>query len=190
MERPTAYGYAGIMLGFVGLGLLLAPRLANVRGTATELAGIAIQIVATWLWTTGSIISKRRPVEADAIVSTGIQMLAAGVVLTVIATLHGEWSRVTFTPAGIGAILYLVVFGSCVAFTAFIWLLRNAPASKVMTYAYVNPVVAMFLGWLILNEVVDGWVLAGMIIIVAGVALATSAPTRPSVAPKASTFSP
>ncbi len=190
MERPTARGYAGLVLGFLGLGVLLAPRLADVGGTATELAGIAIQIVATWLWTTGSIISKRRPVETDVIVSTGIQMLTAGVVLTVLATVLGEWGRVTFTPAGVGAILYLIIFGSCVAFTAFVWLLRNVPASKVMTYAYVNPVVAMFLGWLVLSEVIDGWVFAGMAVIVAGVALATSAPTRPAVMPGASTLSP
>ncbi len=180
MERPTARGYAGLVLGFIGLGLLLAPRLTDIGGSTTELAGIGIQIVATWLWTTGSIYSKRRPVKADAIVATGLQMLAAGAVCSVIALIAGEWTRVRFTPAGTGALLYLIIMGSCVAFTAFVWLLRNAPASKVMTYAYVNPVVAVFLGWIVLREQLDPWMFAGMAIIVGGVALATSAPVRPS----------
>ncbi|MDP2400949.1 MAG: EamA family transporter, partial [Actinomycetota bacterium] len=178
-------------LGFAGLGILLVPRLSGIGGTRTELLGIGIQILATWLWTTGSIISRRRPVKTDAIVATGIEMLAAGVVLTVLATVLGEWQRVTFTPAGVGAILYLIIMGSCVAFTAFVWLLSNVPASKVMTYAFVNPVVAVFLGWLVLREAIDVWVFAGMAVIVAGVALATTAPMRPAKPlPGDSTLSP
>lgn len=180
MERPSARGYLGLVLGFAGLGILLAPRITGISGGPTEVLGIGIEILATWLWTTGSIISKRRPVAADALVATGYEMLAASAVLVVIATARGEWTHITLTPAGIGSLLYLIVIGSCVAFTAFVWLLRNAPASKVMTYAYVNPVVAVFLGWLVLSEPIDGWVIAGMAVIVAGVALATSAPTRPA----------
>ena len=179
MERPTARGYAGLVLGFAGLGILLLPRMAGISGSGTELLGIGIEIVATWLWTTGSIVSKRRPVKADALVATGYQMIAASALLITIATVQGEWSRITFTPAGVWSLLYLIVVGSCVAFTAFVWLMRHVPASKVMTYAYVNPVVAVFLGWLVLSEPIDGWVIAGMAVIVAGVALATSAPTRP-----------
>lgn len=180
MERPTARGYLGLALGFAGLGILLAPRITNLSGSGTEVLGIGIEILATWLWMTGSIVSKRRPVKADALVATGYEMLAASAVLVLIATVRGEWSHITLTPAGIGSLLYLIVIGSCVAFTAFVWLLRHAPASKVMTYAYVNPVVAVFLGWLVLSEPIDGWMLAGMTVIVAGVALATSAPTRPA----------
>lgn len=179
MERPTARGYAGLVLGFVGLGVLLVPRMTGISGSSTELLGIGIEIIATWLWTTGSIISKRRPVKADALVATGYEMLAASALLIVIATARDEWSQITLTPAAVWSLLYLIVIGSCVAFTAFVWLMRHVPASKVMTYAYVNPVVAVFLGWLVLSEPIDGWVIAGMAVIVAGVALATSAPTRP-----------
>ncbi|HEX9092765.1 MAG TPA: EamA family transporter [Coriobacteriia bacterium] len=179
MERPSARGVAGLVLGFSGLGILMAPRLTGVTGTARELAGIGIMIVGTWLWTAGSVISKKRPVRADAMVATGYEMLTAGAVLCVIATVLGEWGSVSFTPAGVGALAYLILVGSALAFTAFVWLLRNAPASKVMTYAYVNPVVAAFLGWLVLGERLDPWAIAGMVVIVIGVALATSAPTRP-----------
>jgi drug/metabolite transporter (DMT)-like permease len=179
MSRPSARGYAGLAIGFVGLGILLAPRFAGIGVDGIGLAGIALQVLATWLWTTGSVISKRRPVKTDAVVATAYQMLVAGAMLAVIATANNEWSGLTFTPTGVGSLLYLILIGSCLAFTAFVWLLRNAPASKVMTYAYVNPVVAVFLGWVVLAEPVDVWVLVGMAVIITGVALTTSAPVRP-----------
>lgn len=185
MERPSWRGILGLFVGFSGLGILMAPRLVGLRGTREEFIGIGIQILGTWLWTAGSMYSKRHPVKTDALVATGYEMGVAGVVLLGIGTVVGEWPHFILTPGGIGAIVYLSVMGSCVAFTAFVWLLRNAPASKVMTYAYVNPVIAVFLGWLVLREPVDGWVLAGMAVIVAGVALTTSAPTRPPRLPHA-----
>jgi drug/metabolite transporter (DMT)-like permease len=189
MDRPTARGYVGLVVGFAGLGVLMAPRLTGIAGTPRELIGVATQILGTWLWSAGSILSKRRPIKADALVATGYEMLTAGAVLLVIGTLKGEWPSFTLSTSGALALAYLIVFGSSIAFTAFVWLLRHAPASKVMTYAYVNPVIAVFLGWaagaigLVPPEPVDGWVLAGMAIIVAGVALTTSAPSRPGVAP-------
>lgn len=187
MERPTWRGYLGLVIGLVGLGVLLYPRLAGMGGGGTDLVGVGLQILATWLWTTGSVISKRRPVKTDAIVATAYEMLTAGAVLAVIATVRGEWTDVTLTPEGVGALLYLILIGSCVAFTAFVWLLRNVPTSKVMTYAFVNPVVAVLLGWIVLSEPIDVWVIAGMSIIVAGVALTTTAPTRP---PRSATKKP
>jgi len=188
MDRPSARGYLGLVIGFLGLGVLMAPRLAGISGTPEELIGVGIQILGTWLWTAGSILSKRRPVKADALVATGYEMLTAGTVLLIVGSVLGEWGRFVLTGTGAWALAYLIVFGSCVAFTAFVWLLRHAPASKVMTYAYVNPVIAVFLGLaagslgLVPPEPLDGWVLAGMTIIVAGVALTTSAPTRPGTA--------
>ncbi len=188
MERPTARGVAGLVLGFAGLGLLLWPRIAGVHGSGVEWLGVGLQVFATWLWTTGSLISKRRPVKANAIVATGYEMLIAGGVLLALGTVLGEWPRMgSISAGGIWALAYLIVFGSCIAFTSFVWLLRNVATSKVMTYTYVNPVVAVFLGWaagtvgLISSpEPVDAWVLAGMTVIVAGVALTTTAPTRPA----------
>ncbi|KAF0208532.1 MAG: EamA family transporter [Actinomycetota bacterium] len=180
MERPSARGIVGLVVGFSGLAILMVPRMAGLRGTPEELIGIGIQVIGTWLWTTGSIYSKRNPVKTDALVATAYEMLTAGVILLGIGTVLGEWAHFTLSMKGFWTIAYLSVMGSCVAFTAFVWLLRNAPASKVMTYAYVNPVIAVFLGWLVLREPVDGWVLAGMAVIVAGVALTTSAPTRPA----------
>lgn len=189
LDRPTARGYLGLVVGFIGLGVLVAPRLTGVSGTPKELFGIGLQILGTWLWTFGTVFSKKHPVKTDAIVATGYEMLTAGGVLLVIGTAANEWPRITFTAAGASALAYLIVFGSCIAFTAFVWLLKHAPASKVMTYAYVNPVIAVFLGWaagrlgLVAPEPVDAWMAVGMTIIVIGVALTTSAPTRPAAQP-------
>lgn len=183
MERPSRRGIVGLLIGFAGLGILMTPRLLGLAGAPGEILWIAVIILGGWSWAAGSIISKKRPVRADAMVATGYEMLAAGLVLTAIATVLGEWPSVRFTPAGAGALVYLIVIGSAVAFTAFVWLLRNAPASKVMTYAYVNPVVAAFLGWIVLGERLDAWAMAGMVVIVIGVALTTSAPVRASRTP-------
>ncbi len=182
MDRPSALGYAGIALGFIGLAVLLWPRL-TLPGSGPQLLGSCIAIVATFIWMIGSVYSKRHPVRVDAIVATGYEMLAAGLVTLVIGVLKGEVpqllsGRVDVLPAA-SATAYLAVVGSCVAFTAFVWALRHAPASKVMTYSFVNPVVAVFLGWLVLREPLDWWIVAGMAVIVAGVALTTTAPTRP-----------
>ena len=187
MDRPTRRGAGGLVLGLVGLVLLVGPRIGGVSGTASELLGIAIQVVGTWLWVGGSIVSKRRPLTADGTVATGYEMLVAGGVLLVVGTMRGEWTDLHLTPVAFGALAYLSVIGSAVAFTAFMWLIRNIAASKVMTYAYVNPVVAVVLGYLAglvgllaAPERLDAWGLAGMVVIVAGVALATSAPTPPA----------
>jgi drug/metabolite transporter (DMT)-like permease len=185
MQRPSAAGWLGLGIGFAGLAVLLWPRLTGVSAGTRELIGVAIQILATWLWAAGTIYSKRRPVRADGMVVTGYQMLIAGGVTLLIGTALGEWARLDITPKGAAALAYLTIFGSCVAFSAFIYALAHLPASKVMTYAYVNPVIAVFAGWaagsvgLVPAEPVTVAVLAGMVVIIAGVALTTTAPTLP-----------
>jgi len=195
-ERPTGRGIAGLVIGFIGLGVLMWPRITGLHGSSAEWIGVALQVFATLLWTTGSLISKRRPVKVNAIVATGYELAIAGILLTALGIVLGEAPLMAaVTPTGMWVLAYLTVFGSCIAFTAFVWLLANVPTSKVMTYTYVNPVVAVFLGWaagvlgvIATPEPVDAWVIAGMTIIVVGVALTTTAPTRASA--HASTPSP
>jgi drug/metabolite transporter (DMT)-like permease len=113
--------------------------------------------------------------DLDPFSSTAWQVIFAGISNMTFALLNGDVSRVVWTPRGIGAVLYLVVGGSWIGYTSYIWLLRNAPSSKVSTYAYVNPVVAVFLGWLVLHEKLDRYILMGSAIVVVSVILVTSA---------------
>lgn len=183
MDRPSRRGVAGLVIGLVGLLVLVGPRIGGVSGTPSELIGIGIQIAGTWLWVTGSILSKKRPLSVDGTVATGYEMLIAGGVLTLLAAVLGEFAHVRVTAAGVGATLYLAVFGSAVAFTAFMWLIRNVRGSTVMTYAYVNPAVAVVLGYLAgvvgllaKPETLDVWSIAGTLVVLGGVAITTSAP--------------
>lgn len=187
MDRPTSRGIAGLIIGFAGLAVLMWPRIVGVHGSGMEWLGFGLQILGTWLWTTGSLVARTRPVKAHGVVATGYQMLIAGCVLLVVGMVSGEATGVSdMTAGGLWALAYLVVFGSCIAFTAFVWLLSRVQTSKVMTYTYVNPVIAVFLGWaagvlgiIATPEPIDAWVIIGMAVIVVGVALTTTAPTRP-----------
>jgi drug/metabolite transporter (DMT)-like permease len=110
--------------------------------------------------------------------ATGWQMMAAGAANFGFAFVVGDLSRVTWTARGLSAVLYLVVCGSWIGYSAYIWLLEHVPTSKVSTYAYVNPVVAVFLGWLILHERVDRFIVMGSVIVVLAVILVTSAKVK------------
>ena len=185
MRRPSAMGWLGLVVGFTGLGILVWPRLVGVHAGAGELIGIGTQIVGTWLWTAGTIYGKRHPTQADSFVLTAWETLIAGGVLLVIGTLLGEWPRFHVDAKGFVAIAYLAIAGSVVAFTAFNYALKHLSASKVMTYAYVNPVIAVFAGaaagriGLVGPEPIELATLVGMVVIVAGVVLTTTAPTLP-----------
>jgi drug/metabolite transporter (DMT)-like permease len=123
----------------------------------------------------------RAPTPRSAVLAAGMQMLAGGALLLLLGTLTGEWqgfrlgqvSRASWLGFG-----YLVVFGSLVAFTAYSWLMKNAPAARVATYAYVNPVVAVLLGWVILDESLTAQMLAGAVVIIGSVVLITTPATK------------
>lgn len=185
MRRPGRLGWLGLIMGFTGLGILVWPRLQGVTSGLGDMTGVLMQIVATWLWTAGTVISKRRRIKLDPMVNTAYQMLVAGVVLTLLGSLLGEWRGLELTAAGVWSLMYLAVVGSCVGFMAFVFSLEKLPASKVMTYAYVNPVIAVFVGWaagrlgLVPEEPVTLSTVIGMTVIVLGVAIAIAAPTLP-----------
>jgi len=129
-------------------------------------------------WALGSVLSKRWQSGMDVFSATGWQVTAAGAGNLAFALLAGDVGRATWAARSIGAMMYLVVCGSWIGYTAYIWLLEHVPTSKVSTYAYVNPVVAVFLGWLILHERVDRFILAGSAIVVMSVILVTSAKVK------------
>ena len=159
----------GIVFGFAGVGLLLLPG----GGGHTEPLGFFLVIVASLSWATGSFASSRVTLPDNPFLSTALQMSFGGLLMLVIGVVAGETASVhsdAFDTDAVLAWAYLIVFGSLVAFTAYVWLLQNAPISKVATYAYVNPVIAILLGALILSEDVTLTILAGAAVIVGSVA--------------------
>jgi len=179
-DRVSLRGAASVLVGFAGVALLVRP--GEQSGDATVL-GLLACVGAALMWASGSFASPRLSLPRDPLASVGWQMLLGGVVITAVALALGEGGDVdvgAFSARSLLALAYLVVFGSWVAYTAYAWLLQNAPISKVATYAYVNPVVAIFLGWIVLDEVVTSTTIVGATVIVASVALVvrTESPRR------------
>jgi drug/metabolite transporter (DMT)-like permease len=136
-------------------------------------------LVAAVSWAAGSLYSVNAPRPSSALMATSMQMLCGGSLQLLAGTLMGDWTR--FDPSkislvSVAALFYLVVFGSLVAYTAYVWLLQHVAPTLVATYAYVNPVVAMLLGWLIADEPLSGRTLVAAAIIVASVVIITTAP--------------
>jgi drug/metabolite transporter (DMT)-like permease len=170
--RMTPKGLFGLALGIVGLLVLLWPRIASGSHLGRlELLGSAILAGASFFWALGSVFSHRYNLSVDVFVSAAWQMVLAGLVNAVIALTFGQFQRTHWTASALSGIAYLVVFGSWLGYSAYIYLLEHVPTPKVATYAYVNPIVAVFLGWIILREQVDVFMLAGTAIIIASVAL-------------------
>jgi drug/metabolite transporter (DMT)-like permease len=169
---------AAVLVGFAGVALLIRP--GEQSGDAT-VAGLLTCVGAAVMWATGSFATPRLTMPKDPLVSTGWQMLLGGVPILLAGLAAGEAGDVhveAFSTRSLLALAYLIAIGSWVAFTAYAWLLQNAPLSKVSTYAYVNPVVAILLGWLVLDEVISPITLAGAAIIVVSVALVVRTETR------------
>jgi drug/metabolite transporter (DMT)-like permease len=178
-HRISGRGKAGLALGILGLFVLFYPQLTASTGLGHRELWASLSLIGgSFSWALGSVLSKRWQSGMDIFSATGWQVTAAGVANFIFALLAGDFSRVHWTARGIGATLYLVVCGSWIGYTAYIWLLKHVPTSKVSTYAYVNPVVAVFLGWLVLHERVDRFILAGSAIVVLSVILVTSAKVK------------
>ena len=187
-------GKVGLGLGIAGVVVLLWPQLMSTSTLArTELLPSLSLLGGAFSWALGSVLAKKwKSPDVDPFSATAWEMIAAGLGNLVFFFLAERSSPLVWTVRGVGAMSYLVIFGSWVGYTAYIWLLGHQPTSKVSTYAYVNPVVAVFLGWLVLNEPIDRYILAGSAVVIAAVALVTSAQvkTRPAVEELAAVESP
>jgi drug/metabolite transporter (DMT)-like permease len=169
-NRLPFQALAGLALGFGGLVLLVEAH----TGGRLNMAGLLVLIMASILWATGSLYARRAPLPDRPLVGTGMEMLAGGALLTVVGLARGELGQLdvsAISGESLWGLLFLIVFGSWIGFSSYVWLLRVAPVSLVGTYAYVNPVVAVLLGWAILSEAVTGRTLLAGAIIVLGVAL-------------------
>jgi drug/metabolite transporter (DMT)-like permease len=181
--RPRARGIAGLFLGFAGVGVLVDPR-GDLAGDTQLFVGALAIVAASALWAAGSLYSRRADLPKDPMLSTGLQMLCGAAALCVVGTVSGEWARLDLgavsTKSAL-ALLYLIVFGSIVAFTAYVWLLRATTPAKVSTYAYVNPVVAVLLGWALAAEPMTArTIVAAAIIVGSVVMITTDAAPRPN----------
>ena len=165
--------FVGVAVGFAGVAFLVVPRGAGGAGGAADTGGLLLLLVATTSWALGTFLAPRLRMPRDGLLSTGVQQLAGGIVLVVLGAAMGELGNLepaTWSSNSLLAMAYLLVFGSLVAFTAYSWLLQHAPVSLVATYAYVNPVVAVLLGALILAEPITPSIVLGAAIIVTAVA--------------------
>jgi len=179
-RRPSGRALVGVALGVAGVVLLVGPA-GGLGGGRADPWGAAAVLFAAFAWALGSLLSRHFAPPASPLQATALQMLAGGVLLGGASGLAGEWSR--FSPSlvsgrSVASVAYLVVFGSLVAFTAYIWLLRAASPALVSTYAFVNPVVAVFLGWLLADEEVGLRTLVAAAVIVAAVVLITLGESR------------
>lgn len=175
-HRPTIITSVGLLLGFAGVAALIGPNIFHGLQGANMLAVFAIPL-ASLSWAIGSVYSRTAQVPASPLLGTGLEMIAGGLMITVLSfatgePLHVAWQAITLS--SVLAFVYLILFGSIIGFTAYVWLLRNTPLTLASTYAYVNPVVAVFLGWALAGEQLTPMTLVAAGIIVASVCLITT----------------
>lgn len=182
--RPRSGVFAGLALGLVGLGLLVGRGAFADRGHPVDVAGATVLVVGSILWATGSLYVRQNRHPSSAIVTNAVQMLAGGVALTVTGFLVGELAQLDLSAAStrsLLSLLYLVIAGSLIGFTAYTYLLQVSTPAKVSTYAYVNPIVAVFLGWAFAGEAITARTLVAAAVILAGVAMISAASSRGGV---------
>ncbi len=180
-ERLPRLAVAGILIGFAGVAILVGPSALGEAG-ALDPAGVAAILLSPVAWAIGSLFASHRAVLPNRpLVSTGAQMVTGGGVLALMGLATGEWQA--FDPAAVSrdsflAFAYLTIVGSLIAYTTYSWLLGVAPLPLISTYAYVNPIVAVILGWIVLQEPIDGRTMIAGAVIILAVALIVTARGR------------
>ena len=170
----------GLAIGFLGAAMLLLPENGFTRDHLW--AQLAI-LAACPLWAAGSIYAKRSQLSTPPLMVAALQSLIAGIVFSAIGLADGETVRWNWSPTAMAALTYLIVFGSCFAYAAYIWLLHEVSPAALGTYAYINPLVAVILGWLLLQESLSIKQLAGTVVILLGVMLVSISWTKSVVLP-------
>jgi len=179
-SRPTGLVFAGLLLGLLGLVWLVGPD-TLLGGGRADLIGAVVVVLGSFSWAVGSIYSRHAATPPSPFLSTAMQMLGGGAALLLLSVLLGEpWAfdASAVSLRSVLGLLYLMLFGSIVAFSAYIWLLRVSTPARVSTYAYVNPVIAVLLGWALAGEALTTRMIVAATVIVSGVALITLAPKR------------
>jgi len=174
-RRPPWGVLTGVLVGAAGLVLLVQPWKA---GGSIDLEAAGVVLVGSVSWAAGSLYTRRAPLPRSVLLAAAMQMLSAGAALLALGVVAGEGARMRWSAIDAGAmaaLAYLVLFGSVLAFSAYGWLLGVCPPTRVATYAYVNPVVAVLLGWWFAHEPLTARTIAAMAVIVAGVVIVNTA---------------
>ena len=181
--RPTLGIVTGLVIGFIGLGILVGPGKLGSGGHIDPVGAIAL-LLAAFLWASGSLYSRRAKLPSSQLLASAMEMICGGALLLLAGGVTGEWSGFHLANVARHSILawvYLTLFGSLVGFTAYVWLLNATTPARASTYAYVNPVVAVLLGWAFLNEPITGRTLtAAAAIILAVVVIVTRSAEAPA----------
>ena len=176
-ERLTRRTLLGLGVGFLGIVVLVWPELAiSDRSGRLFMAGVVALQVACLGWALGTSYTKRNAMAASPLSASAMQMLLSGVMLLAIATVTGEWSHLAFTPRTAGAMIYLVLIGSIVGYSAYVYALKHLSISTVSLYAYVNPLIAVILGTLLLSEPFSLRILFASALVFGGIAVVRSKP--------------
>ena len=180
-DRLRGRGWAGLLLGLAGVLILLGPKLRDPASLLRN-AGPLLVLGSAFSWSVGSVLLRHRRVRGSHLASAAYQMSIGGGVLTLAGLALGEARQLTpesFTPASVYSFFHLLVFGSLIGFLSYNWLLGHVSAPLASTYAYVNPLIAILVGWLVGGEEPTAWALAGLVVILAGVALVRGGAVRP-----------
>ena len=177
-KKANLQTWAGVIIGFIGILVLINPLAMLRNPQQVNTLGILSLLLGAFLWALGSLYSRNATLPSSPLLGTGMEMLVGGVGLFILGTFTGEWAQVnlsTISARSIWGLLYLIIFGSLVGYSAYTWLLRNAPTPLVSTYAYVNPMVAILLGAIFAGETLTPRIVIAALIVVSSVALINTA---------------
>ncbi len=181
-SRPDGKTVAGILLGFAGVALLIGPEQLAGAGRI-DLVGTGVILFGTITWSFGSLYSRGPHLPSSAGQAIGMEMLTGGIVLLIAGSLFGEWQALNWgavTTRSLLAVGYLALFGSIIALGAYLWLLRHVSPARVTTHAYVNPIVAVLLGWALADEMLNTRIIVACAVIVLGVVTITAGKEAPA----------
>lgn len=181
-KRPDRRTIAGLILGFLGVAMLVRPHAAPGSGAVSLLGGGALLLAAA-LWAAGTLFSRRAARPKAPLLSAAMQMVAGGVLLLLTGTLTGEWARLNLqaaTALSLLSLIYLILFGSLVGLTSYLWLIQVTTPARASTYAFVNPIVAIILGWAVAGEEFRPMTVVAAAVAISGVVLIVRGPARPA----------